>query len=464
MRERWQAFTTPIALMLCAFLTTFAVLLHPEYLTSYEKLGALFFLEILAMSLWFYRVWFLPLLLIVFTWSGVGLPMHEVFTVARWAVLGVGAGAGFVVYLKQRRLHFGLLHVVGLLCAVTAAVSSWASAYPSVAALKALSLFLLFLFAATGGRIASAGREAEFMVRLVVATQFLVGATAIAYLVFHYPFFGNPNALGAVMGVAGVPLTLWAVLIAKQPPERFRSSVAFFLALVLLFSSYARAGLVAAAISSMLVCLALRKYASLARGLLLAAVLLIAVNVAVPEQSEDDNQPQPIFAAYLYKGHRDVGLLGSRRSVWDRTVASIRRSPFLGSGFGTSAAESDDTTNLGSFSSTTQVSKEHGNSYLAIVEWVGLLGVAPFLMLIAILMVCSVRVMRFLHRSPNPRLIVVPMMAVIVAGLVHATFEDWLFAPGYYLCVLYWTMAFVFVDAVSATLAAPVIARSLSVD
>jgi hypothetical protein len=35
---------------------------------------------------------------------------------------------------------------------------------------------------------------------------------------------------------------------------------------------------------------------------------------------------------------------------------------------------------------------------------------------------------------------------VMVAGLVHAGLEDWLFAPGYYLCVFFWSVAFVFVD------------------
>jgi hypothetical protein len=34
----------------------------------------------------------------------------------------------------------------------------------------------------------------------------------------------------------------------------------------------------------------------------------------------------------------------------------------------------------------------------------------------------------------------------MVAGLVHAGLEDWMFAPGYYLCAFYWTMAFIFVD------------------
>jgi hypothetical protein len=35
---------------------------------------------------------------------------------------------------------------------------------------------------------------------------------------------------------------------------------------------------------------------------------------------------------------------------------------------------------------------------------------------------------------------------VVLAGLVHASFEDWLFAVGSYLCLLFWVFAFMLVD------------------
>ena len=49
-------------------------------------------------------------------------------------------------------------------------------------------------------------------------------------------------------------------------------------------------------------------------------------------------------------------------------------------------------------------------------------------------------------RTGNPAHPAVPLAMVMVAGLVHAGLEDWLFAPGYYLCVFFWSMAFVLVD------------------
>jgi hypothetical protein len=49
---------------------------------------------------------------------------------------------------------------------------------------------------------------------------------------------------------------------------------------------------------------------------------------------------------------------------------------------------------------------------------------------------------------------------VLLAGLIHASLEDWLFAPGYYLCVFFWSMAFVLADYTpSLTIDAPYIVQ-----
>ena len=45
--------------------------------------------------------------------------------------------------------------------------------------------------------------------------EIVVYLSAFVYLVLHLPVFGNPNSLGAVMGVVAVPLLLWGVLTAE---------------------------------------------------------------------------------------------------------------------------------------------------------------------------------------------------------------------------------------------------------
>jgi O-antigen ligase len=150
---------------------------------------------------------------------------------------------------------------------------------------------------------------------------------------------------------------------------------------------------------------------------------------------------------FLYKGHAEGGVLASRRGVWEKTWEVIKENPWFGSGFGTSVT-ADDMTKL-AFAKThidSWVIREHGNSYLGITEWVGLLGVVPFYSLILLTARNAGRVFSWMRRTGDGCSPAIPGAAVVTAGLVHAAFEDWMFAVGYYLCVFFWAMAFILVD------------------
>jgi hypothetical protein len=92
------------------------------------------------------------------------------------------------------------------------------------------------------------------------------------------------------------------------------------------------------------------------------------------------------------------------------------------------------------------VIREHGNSYLAIAEWVGLLGVVPFYFLVGLMASNVRRVFSVIRRSGDAFSPAIPAAAIVAAGLIDAAFEDWMFAVGYYLCVFFWAMAFILVD------------------
>jgi len=51
-----------------------------------------------------------------------------------------------------------------------------------------------------------------------------------------------------------------------------------------------------------------------------------------------------------------------------------------------------------------------------------------------------------MKRTRNPKNYVVPLAMVCLAGVIHAIFEDWMFAAGYYLTLFFWTSAFVIPD------------------
>jgi O-antigen ligase len=280
-----------------------------------------------------------------------------------------------------------------------------------------------------------------------------VYVTAIAYFGFQYEIYGNPNSLGAIMGVAVAPIMLWGILVSERPAARWRRTFAFTLALLLLFSSYARAGIAAAIVSCILLCIALRRYGLLIRGLGIALALAAVVSATIPLHQHSTDS---LTSAFVYKGRRDEGILASRRSVWDDTVSAIQEHPWFGSGFGTSKTSSEVVQQSRSFESLPQATREHGNSYLAITEWVGFVGDIPFFALIILMVANLVRALAHMRRTGDTFSPLIPLAGVLAAGLVHAAFEDWLFAVGYYLCIFFWTLAFIMVDLLPATVPSPV--------
>jgi hypothetical protein len=56
---------------------------------------------------------------------------------------------------------------------------------------------------------------ATVLSRIVVILRILTCLSAVRYFALHYGFFGNPNSLGAVMGVLVVPMMLWGVFTTE---------------------------------------------------------------------------------------------------------------------------------------------------------------------------------------------------------------------------------------------------------
>ena len=445
MSDRVSAFLFPFIVLVSSVCALYAVLLRPAYFSNSDGLATLLFIEVLVAAIWNYRARFFPLLLAAFLWAGLALPLSEAWTTGRWVVLGVGALAGLIVYARDQRYSFGTFHLVALFCVIAAMVSAAVSAYPSLAFLKGTSLLLLFLYGSTGARLAVMERTAVFFSSLLMGCELLVYVSAILYFIFRSEIFGNPNSMGAVMGVAAAPLLLWGILVSERPTTRWRRAFAFALALVLLFSSYARAGIASALVSCILLCVSVRRYGLLLAGTCMALLLaaLVATTVPLHQQPSDS-----LTAVFLYKGHREAGLLASRQSIWDDTVSAIKGHPWLGSGFGTSPTSSDLVRQPGNVESLREATREHGNSYLAITEWVGVVGDIPFFALVILIAVnvgCTLVQTRHTGDVFSPAL---PLATVLAAGLVHAAFEDWLFAVGYYLCIFFWSLAFIMVDVI----------------
>jgi O-antigen ligase len=429
------------------------LLLRPSYLAIPEVLGSVIVAEIVLASICKYRQSFFPVLMGAFLWAGISAPLNRVWLQGRWIVLAIGCLAGIAIYMKDRYQRFGVIHLLAFFSALSAVVSASVSNYPQEALLKSLSLFLLFAYAATGARMAVPRLRPElFFRKLLLIGEIATCIICMAYFVLHWAMFGNPNSLGAVAGVVLVPLLLWGILTAEGVAARRRMTIVFCCALLLLISSFSRAGIVAAVFSCLLLLVAVRKYRLIVAGAaLFAAIATLVVSFAPkPTENLQDARTASITSLFLYKGKPQSGILGSRRGPWDETVAIVKEHPWFGSGFGTSItgqSEIDFDLTRSQFVDSRTI-REHGNSYLAILEWSGLLGVFPFYFLVAVCAAQAIRVLVQLRRTGNVFGPAVPAAAVILAGLMGAAFEDWLFAVGYYLSVFFWVMAFILADLV----------------
>jgi O-antigen ligase len=419
-----------------------AALSRPGYFTSQKYLGGFILFEFLIAALCLYRRVFFPIVIVAFLLAGVDLPVGPGWTIARWVFLGAGALVGCLIALKERCLRFTLFHTVACFSVLMAVVSAAVSRYPNVALLKVLSLALLFLYAGTGTRLAAFGRANRFFNGLVIGCEIFVGAIAALYFV-GIEAMGNPNSLGAVMGVACAPILLWGILAESEKAVQLRRWVLYGASCYLTYASHARAALAALLLASGLLCLALRKYKLAIEGSIVVIMLLALAAIFEPDTVAS------LFASMLYKnGDQQVGLLASRENPWHAAVDNIREHPWFGMGLGTTATGGDADDERTKFSSNVNLTTENGSSYLAIASGVGMLGVIPFALLLILLLKDVAVTLKWMLKTRNPAHPAIPLAMVMVAGFVHAGFEDWMFAPGYYLCVFFWSLAFVFVDVV----------------
>lgn len=435
-----------VAVVLASLSLAYFVFSRPGYFSSQTYLGGLLLCEFVAAAVWMYRRVFFPLVIVCFLLAGVELPVGSVWTVARWVILAVGALVGSAIMLRDRRHHIGGFHVMALFSILAALVSAAVSRYSELSFLKVLSLLLLFVYASTGARVAVAGRENQFFAGLLTGCEFFVGAVGAAYLA-GIEVMGNPNSLGAVMGVVGAPMLLWGILVSEGTWVRRRRIALFSVALCLTFASRARAGMAAAFICCVLLCVALRKYRMLVNGMIVIAIVVAGAAILRPE--DFSNTVAALTDTVIFKGKGpNEGLLGSRLTPWQAAIDSIHNHFWFGTGFGTSDNGQDVTADVGKFSTLVATSAEHGSSYLEILTWVGMVGVLPFLMLMMTLLRKVVETVVWMRRTGNAYHPAVPLAMVVLAGMLHAGLEDWLFAPGYYLCVFYWSVAFILVDYV----------------
>ena len=421
----------------------------PGLFANSTYLGAIVAVEMVLACLWKFQKVFFPVTMACFVIAGTGLPLAGASTYLRWLFLAVGGLAGLVLWMKSNReKHFESFHLIALFCILTALATASASNSPLTASLKTGSLLLLFLYASTGARVALAGREDAFVRGMVLGCEGMVYIAALCNFVLGYDLFGSPNALGAVIGVAVTPVLLWSALMARDHAERRRRYIALALCGVLLYVTVCRAAIIADAVLVIFITVGLRRPGLLVRGVFAAALFLEIMAVANPSHmGELLDSMTGRFIFKLDQSRPHTGVFGSRQAPWDDSIAAIKQHPWFGTGFGTSDLGGDRTDiQYSSIYTKWGSNREHGSSYLALAEYVGLLGIVPFIILLALLLRTATRAYLWMRRNESPNNYAVVFAMIVIAGLIHAGFEDWLFAVGSYLSVFFWVSAFLLID------------------
>ncbi len=218
-----------------------------------------------------------------------------------------------------------------------------------------------------------------------------------------------------------------------------RRGFLYVVCMYLVFYSHARAGLAAACVSCGLLCLASRKYKLLAQGMVVGVILLAGASIFSPDSISY------LASSVLYK-NKEEGLLASRVSPWRTAVDTIQDHPWFGTGLGTTVSGNVAIEEQSKFTSSGRVTAENGSSYLSILVGVGLIGAFPLAILLWLLTRNVLRTLIWMHQFGRVSHPAIPLAMIIAGGILHAAFEDWMFAPGNYLCVFFWSVAFVLAD------------------
>ena len=242
--------------------------------------------------------------------------------------------------------------------------------------------------------------------------------------------FGNPNSLAAFISLIAPVLLLKLTKSLGKSPVGIIVCVALGLALfVSLLMSRSRTGMVATFLAcSWWFFFSYRKtFVLFVGGSLLSAVVMWTY---FPGYVRSLNQ------TYVNKG--DSYLLLSREALLQDSWDAAKESPLVGVGFGVTKNYSEGW-EFGY--ETGDAGREKMNSFLALVEEVGIVGAALLVLPIVWVLVRVFRrlmLFRMSHSSSEEFWILLTLSACLVGGLADASGEAWLTAAGSYSAVMFW--------------------------
>ena len=382
-----------------------------------------------------------PLVLIAFAGPAV-LYVNSVFnTETRWLVLA----CLFIYLLLTSKLFcclnggFGLMLFANILwCFLT---WSW-SDVPELTGAKAIAFAVVTLAVTSGGIEWARTRAGNSLIAgLFPFTLLAIFAGFFGYstpgasvdggvgVSLYRGLTGNPNMLG-MLAAMGLPYAVWHFYSSGRhgaPRRAYFVSIGLLAALVLIeLTSMSRASFL---IMSCILILYLLVQQKRRQAIYVLAIIMVAVVavLAAPDSIHDN------VWRFADKGNPNADILFSRRSLWEVSYEQARKGGWFGGGYGVTIGETGFDFGLTAFG----YGREKGNTQLAIMEELGLIGLWLYGLLLVSLFGHLARTFKqFQTRDDKVAFGIVT--GAILGMTVNSVFEAWWVAPGSPECSYFW--------------------------
>lgn len=382
----------------------------------------------------------LPALIVAFTALAVTFLRPYLTLTVRWAVLAIA----FVLLLVNGRIFrpvrskFGLsAFVFGAWCVLSAV---WSEVW-ELSAMKGCALLLIQTTCLAAGFLWVRDHILEstfhFLSPLLIVTtiaavlgRFDAGSTVHSGpTVMYQGMVAGPNMFGSMLAMCS-PLLIWQCYLnrSRRKTRLFWWGLSALLLIFLVMSRSRGATLVVlCGIGGLFWAGSPHRRLQL---IILATGLVVIGFLASTELARSLTQ-------FIYKApDTSSGVLNTRINVWEESLDLALQGGVLGGGYGVTIGETGFVTGLTAIG----YGREKGNSQLAVMEELGLIGV----FLYSVVVFSGLRAMSKGMRSVIPG--APKALYGIVAGtflgmLLQSIFEAWWVAPGSPECVYFWVIA-----------------------
>ncbi len=229
--------------------------------------------------------------------------------------------------------------------------------------------------------------------------------------------FPHPMWLAAATGISN-QVFLWLFFTYKKKQNKLINLLlilGFLSSLYLTFIAASRTAVIASIISSIvMIFLYAEKTKTFFKYVSFATIILILTSPIYYKAS----------TRILLKFEYSEGQYGSRTSLFEEGFEHFNDSPIFGVGFATKYINNEKV--VGRI--------ESGSGWLSILFQMGLLGAISILYII----LGTIKTFKISRKSKDKKLILYESVFVFLCA--HSCFEGYILTPGYYPCILFWTI------------------------